>query len=163
MMTVPSAVSASSSSWSAPRRSSPSSRPSAAASPWRSVVFLTPAMRSARHSQVVEAARVKRMTPIISAFKSVRRHLIGKFSSPFQRVARPTHVPGFICSCLFLLSRYCTVRNLFTSAARFPKPGSFWASAPSLALIHPSAWNRISANFIFTEFSEVCTAQVQHL
>src|SRR5829696_6995370 len=130
MMTVPSAVSASSSSWSAPRRSSPSSRPSAAASPWRSVVFLTPAMRSARHSQVVEAARVKRMTPMISAFKSVRRHLIGKFSSPFQRVVRPTHVPGFICSCLFLLSRYCTVRNLFTGAARFPEAGVLLGLGP---------------------------------
>src|SRR5918998_2746511 len=91
MTTSPSAVNASSSSWSAPRRSSPSARPSAAASPWRLVVFSTLSMRSACHSQVVEAARVRRMTPMISAFKSVRRHLIGKSSSPLQGVARPTH------------------------------------------------------------------------
>src|SRR5215217_4561814 len=52
---------------------------------------MTLAMRSARHSQVVEAARVRRMKPMISAFKSVRRHLMGKCSSPLQRVARPTH------------------------------------------------------------------------
>ena len=31
------------------------------------------------------------MTPIITAFKSVRRHLMGKRSIPLQGVARPTH------------------------------------------------------------------------
>jgi hypothetical protein len=29
------------------------------------------------------------MTPIITAFKSVRRHLMDKYSSPLQGVARP--------------------------------------------------------------------------
>jgi hypothetical protein len=32
------------------------------------------------------------MTPIITAFKSVRRHLIGKCSSPLQGVASPRTV-----------------------------------------------------------------------
>jgi hypothetical protein len=43
--------------------------------------------------------RARSMAPIARAMNSVRRHLIGKCSRPPQRVARPTHVPGFICSC----------------------------------------------------------------
>src|SRR5215217_2137140 len=101
MTTAPPAVACVSSSMSLPSRSSPSSRALAASLAWVLVVFSTWSTRCSYHSQANDPARVRRMTPIITAFKSVRRHLIGKCSSPPQRVARLTHVPGFICSCLF--------------------------------------------------------------
>src|SRR5215211_497047 len=91
MTTSPLAVACVSSSLSWPSRSSPSSRALAATSAWVLVVFSTCSTRCSYHSQANDPARVRRMTPIITAFKSVRRHLMGKSSSPLQGVARPTH------------------------------------------------------------------------
>src|SRR5215216_2509616 len=89
MTTSPLAVACLSSSSSLPSRSSPSSRAVAASSAWILVVFSTWPTLWSYQSQANDPARVRRMTPIITAFKSVRRHLIGKCSSPLQRVARP--------------------------------------------------------------------------
>src|SRR5215210_1596726 len=91
MTTALAAVSCLSSSLSVPSRSSLSSRALAASLAWVLVVFSTWSTRCSYHSQANDPARVRRMTPIITAFKSVRRHLIGKCSSPLQGVARPTH------------------------------------------------------------------------
>src|SRR5829696_2131213 len=91
MTTAPPAVACVSSSLSLPSRSSPSSRALAASSAWVLVIFSTWARSARYHSQANDPARVRRMTPIITAFKSVRRHLMGKCSSPLQGVARPTH------------------------------------------------------------------------
>src|SRR5215210_6569788 len=91
MTTAPPAVASVSSSLSLPSRSSLSSRAMAAFLAWVLVVFSTWSTRYSYQSQANDPARVRRMTPIITAFKSVRRHLMGKCSSPLQRVARPTH------------------------------------------------------------------------
>src|SRR5829696_639154 len=91
MMTSPLAVACISSSLSLPSRSSPSSRAFLASLAWVLVVFSTWSTRCSCHSQVNDPARVRRMTPIITAFKSVRRHLIVLCSNPLQCVARPTH------------------------------------------------------------------------
>src|ERR687890_2796461 len=91
MTTAPPAVACVSSSVSLPSRSSRSSRAVAASLACLLVVFSTWLVRCAYHIQANDPARVRRMTPIITAFKSVRRHLIGKCSSPLQGVARPTH------------------------------------------------------------------------
>src|SRR5919107_317984 len=109
MTTLPLAVACVSSSTSLPSRSSPASRALAASLAWVLVVLLTWSASCSYHSQANDPARVRRMTPIITAFKSVRRHLIGKCSSPLQRVAHLAHVPGFFCSCLFFAAKvlYC--------------------------------------------------------
>src|ERR671913_1683245 len=100
MTTSPPAVACFSSSSSWPSRSSPwqggrlhgtPSRALAASLAWVSVISSTWRTLCRYHSQAKDPARVRRMTPIITAFKSVRRHLIGKCSSPLQGVARPTH------------------------------------------------------------------------
>src|SRR5215203_1802154 len=91
MTTVPPAVACVSSFLSSPSRSSPSLRAVAASMAWILVVLSTWSTRCSYHSHTNDPARVRRMTPIITAFKSVRRHLMGKCSSPLQRVARPTH------------------------------------------------------------------------
>src|SRR5215218_8603891 len=91
MTTSPSKVACVHSSLSLPSRSSPSSSAVAASLAWVLVVFSAWSTRYSYNSQPNDPARVRRMTPIITAFKSVRRHLIGKSSSPLQRVARPTH------------------------------------------------------------------------
>src|SRR5918993_4156411 len=89
MTTAPLAVACVSSSLSLPSRSSPSSRALAASLAGVLVVFLTWSTLWSYHNQANDPARVRRMAPIITAFKSVRRHLIGKCSSPLQGVARP--------------------------------------------------------------------------
>src|ERR671915_262125 len=91
MTTAPPAVACVSSSVSLPSRSSPSSRALAASLAWVLVIFSTCSTRCWYHSQANDPARVRRMTPIITAFKSVRRHLIDKCSSSPQGVTRPTH------------------------------------------------------------------------
>src|ERR687890_2242781 len=91
MTTAPLAVACVSSSLSLPSRSSPSSRAVAASLAWVLVAFSTWSTLCSYHSQANDPARVRRMTPIITAFKSVRRHLIGKCSRPLQGVASPTH------------------------------------------------------------------------
>src|SRR5215213_3048136 len=91
MTTSSPAVACPSSSVSLPSRSSLFSRTLAASVAWVLVVFSIWPARCSYHSQANDPARVRRMTPIITAFKSVRRHLIGKSSSPLQGVARPTH------------------------------------------------------------------------
>src|SRR5215213_9328232 len=89
MTTSPLAVACVSSSTSLPSRSSPASRALAASLAWVLVVLLTWSASCSYHSQANDPARVRRMTPIITAFKSVRRHLIGKCSRPLQGVALP--------------------------------------------------------------------------
>src|SRR5215212_1854708 len=89
MTTAPPAVACLSSSLSSPSRSSPSSSAVAASSAWVPVIFLAWTTSCLYHSQANDPARVRRMTPIITAFKSVRRHLIGKCSRPLQGVALP--------------------------------------------------------------------------
>src|SRR5918995_5978366 len=98
MTTSPLAVACVSSSLSWPSRSSPlqgpglhgtPSRALAASKAWVSVISLTWLTLCRYNSQANDPARVRRMTPIITAFKSVRRHLIGKCSGPLQGVARP--------------------------------------------------------------------------
>src|ERR671911_3121785 len=91
MTTAPPAVACVSSSVSLPSRSSPSSRALAASLAWVLVIFSTCSTRCSYHSQANDPARVRRMTPIITAFKSVRRHLMGKSSIPPQGVASPAH------------------------------------------------------------------------
>src|SRR5215203_761349 len=91
MTTAPLAVACVSSSLSLPSRSSPSSRAVAASLAWVLVVFSTWSTLCSYHSQANDPARVRRMIPIITAFKSVRRHLIGECSRPLQGVASPTH------------------------------------------------------------------------
>src|SRR5918994_6342553 len=100
MTTSPLAVACVSSSLSWPSRSSPlqgpglhgtPSRALAASKAWVSVISLTWLTLCRYNSQANDPARVRRMTPIITAFNSVRRHLIGKCSRPLQGVARPTH------------------------------------------------------------------------
>src|SRR5918997_5223423 len=96
--TSPPAVACCSSSSSWPSRSSPlqgvrlhgtPSRALAASLAWVLVISSTWRTLCRYHSQAKDPARVRRMTPIITAFKSVRRHLIGKCSGPLQGVARP--------------------------------------------------------------------------
>src|SRR5215203_5498149 len=89
MTTAPPAAASVSSSLSLPSRSSLSSRALAAFLAWVLVVFSTWPTLWSYQSQANDPARVRRMTPIISAFKSVRRHLMDKCSRPLQGVARP--------------------------------------------------------------------------
>src|SRR5215207_1949980 len=91
MTTAPPAAASVSSSLSLPSTSSLSSRAVAAFLAWVLVVFSTWSTSCLYHSQANDPARVRRMTPIITAFKSVRRHLMGKCSRPLQGVASPTH------------------------------------------------------------------------
>src|SRR5215210_5151071 len=91
MTTAPPAVASVSSSLSLPSRSSLSSRAMAAFLAWVLVVFSTWSTRYSYQSQANDPARVRRMTPIITAFKSVRRHLMGMCSRSLQGVASPTH------------------------------------------------------------------------
>src|SRR5215207_1056950 len=90
MTTAPPRVACLRWSMSSPNRSSPSSRAVAASLAWALVSFLAWSTSCLYHSQANDPARVRRMTPIITAFKSVRRHLMDKCSRPLQGVARPT-------------------------------------------------------------------------
>src|SRR5215208_2108118 len=91
MTTSPPKVACVHSSLSLPSRSSPSSSAVAASLAWVLVVFSAWSTRYSYNSQPNDPARGRRMTPIITALKSVRRHLIGKSSIPLQGVASPAH------------------------------------------------------------------------
>src|SRR5215207_11125946 len=158
MTTAPPAVARLSSSPSSPSRSSPSStRAVAASSAWVLVVFSTWPTLWSYQSQANDPARVRRMTPIISAFKSVRRHLMDKCSRPLQGVARPPdgadqlRLPGrgylshsaHLFFLTFLEKRVASIPStsyqcIYTLHAQ--RAGCILKWVCVWCIIHPSAW-----------------------
>src|SRR5215211_1691866 len=164
MTTSPPTVACLSSSLSLPSRSSPSSRAVAASSAWVPAIFLAWSTSCLYHSQANDPARVRRMTPIITAFKSVRRHLIGKCSRPLQGVARPPdgadqlRLPGrgylsysaHLFFLTFLEKRVASILStsyqcIYTLHAQ--RAGCILKWVCVWCIINPSAWKRNSRKF----------------